>query len=102
MKAFLWVFVDGTNDLVMGANGARWTAANTAQKGPLFARWLRQWAKAYIADCTCLPVNVFGTWNKSRLDDEDLAREIGLHLQEIGKWIKAMDIVYYLDRPAVK
>jgi hypothetical protein len=36
------------------------------------------------------------------LDDEDLANEIALHLQGIAKWIKAMDIVHYLDQPEVK
>ena len=66
MKAFLWVFVDKTNDLVMGANGAQWTAASLCKhcpERPFIARWLCQWAKAYITDHTCLPVNVFGTWN---------------------------------------
>ena len=36
------------------------------------------------------------------LKDEDLAQEIHLHLQVIGKFMKAMDIVNYLDTPEMK
>lgn len=107
IKAFLWVYVDENNDLPQDANGARWIvaslrAANTAQKGPWFSQQLCEWTRAYILDWKNLPVNIYGTWNRSQLEDEDLANEIALHLQGIGKWIKAMDIVHYLDQPEVK
>ena len=36
------------------------------------------------------------------LEDEGLAEDIHLHLQSIGKYVKAMDIVHYLDTPAMK
>jgi hypothetical protein len=38
----------------------------------------------------------------SLLDKGELAREIHLHLQEKGKWARAMDIVHFLDRPEIK
>lgn len=47
-------------------------------------------------------MNQFGTWNTSRIHDEDFSTEIQLHLQGIGKYVKAMDIVYYLDQANVK
>jgi hypothetical protein len=48
------------------------------------------------------PTNLYGCWNVSLLEDEDLAQEIHLHLQGIGKYIKAMDIVHFLDTPKMK
>ena len=33
------------------------------------------------------------------LEDEGLAAEIHLHLQGVGKHVKAMDIVHFLDTP---
>ena len=43
-----------------------------------------------------------GCWNVSLLEDEDLTQEIHLHLQGIGKWVIAMDIVNYLDTPELR
>ena len=36
------------------------------------------------------------------LEDKGLAEEIHLHLQSIGKYVKAMDIVHHLDTPEIK
>ena len=36
------------------------------------------------------------------LEDEDFVNDLLLHLQEIGKYVSAMDIVHYLDKPKVK
>src|SRR6267154_6209368 len=47
-------------------------------------------------------MNIYGTWSSSILEDEDFAQELLLHLQGIGKYVKAMDIVEYLDRAEVK
>jgi hypothetical protein len=47
-------------------------------------------------------VNVYGTWNKSQLDDEDLEQEILTHLQGIGKYISAMDLARYMDQEDVQ
>ena len=35
-------------------------------------------------------------------EDEDFMNGLLLHLQEIGKYVSAMDIVHYLDKPKVK
>jgi hypothetical protein len=36
------------------------------------------------------------------LEDEGLVQEIHLHLQSIGKYMKAMLIVHYLNTPEMK
>lgn len=46
-------------------------------------------------------MNIYGTWNSSILEDEDFAQELLLHLQGIGKFVKAMDIVDYVARPNI-
>jgi hypothetical protein len=78
------------------------TVAHAAERGPWLARRLREWTRTYISDRKNLPLNTYGRWNVSLLEDEDLAQEIHLHLQGIGKYVKAMDIVHYLDTPEMK
>ncbi|TFK39602.1 hypothetical protein BDQ12DRAFT_722440 [Crucibulum laeve] len=46
-----------------------------------------------------IPENLYGTWNKSAIDDEDIAQEINLHLQSLGKDITADHIVKFVARP---
>ncbi|KAJ6578161.1 hypothetical protein B0H19DRAFT_879633, partial [Mycena capillaripes] len=83
---------------------ASMAAAHAAQKGPWTARKLRQWAREFIKDLNNLPKSPYGSWNKERsiLEDADVANEITLHLQSIGKYVKALDIVHYIDTPEVK
>ena len=76
--------------------------AHAAERGPWLARCLREWTHTYISDHENLLLNTYGCWNVSLLEDEDLAQEIHLHLQGIGKYVKAMDIVHYLDTPEMK
>lgn len=61
--------------------------------GPTQARRLREWTQAFILDHEDLPMNIYGTWNESILEDKDLAQELSVHLQGIGKNVVAMDIV---------
>jgi len=70
-------------------------------RGPWLARNLWEWSRAYIKDPTGLPLNEYGAWNVSLLEDEDLAQEIHLHLQGIGQYVKAW-ICTYLDTPKWK
>jgi hypothetical protein len=44
----------------------------------------------------------FGDWNQSMLLDEDLASDINLYLQELGKEISACKLVDFLARPDVR
>jgi hypothetical protein len=65
------------------------------------ARKLREWARNFIDSREEIPENQFGRGNKSAVDDEDLAQDIHLHLQSVGKYIKAEDIVQYCSAPDV-
>ena len=56
----------------------------------------------FILDCSVLPVNPYGDWNETLLVDEDLALDINLYLQEIGREITAKKIVEFLSHPDVK
>ena len=75
---------------------------NMAAWGAWLARQLKIWTCTFMADHEILPWNIYGQWNISLLEDEDLAQKIHLHLQGIGKFVKAMDIVHYLDTPEMK
>ncbi|KIL55567.1 hypothetical protein M378DRAFT_188659 [Amanita muscaria Koide BX008] len=59
-------------------------------------------SKQFILDCTVLPINPYGNWNESMLADEDIASDIKLYLQELGKDISAKKLVEFLERPDVK
>jgi hypothetical protein len=56
----------------------------------------------FMNDRTDLPINLYGSWNVSLLDKGELAWEIHLCLQEKGKWVRALDIVHFLDTPDIK
>jgi len=46
-------------------------------------------------------MNPYGGWNKSMLADEDLADNIWLHLQSLGKEITVAKLVAYFNAPKV-
>jgi len=103
---FLWQYTD-IKSRVKGKKGTTWVGAllimeHAAERGPWLAHRLREWTHAYIINCKNLPHNIYGCWNVSLLKDEDLTQEIHLHLQGICKFMKAMDIVNYLDTPEIK
>ena len=77
-------------------------AAFALGKGTYCARQLQRLSKQFIEDCTILPINPFGDWNQSMLLDEDLASDINLHLQTLGKEISARKLVAFLARPDVR
>ena len=76
-------------------------AAFALGKGTYCACQLRRLSKQFIEDCAILPINPFGDWNQSMLRDEDLASDINLHLQMLGKEISARKLVAFLARPDV-
>jgi len=82
----------------------QWSAASLAcaksyEKGPYHARKLREWARSFISDRSDLPINPYGTWSASVLDDEDVVADIHLHLTTIGKYMRALDIVHFTGTP---
>ncbi|KAG2758100.1 hypothetical protein P692DRAFT_201696756 [Suillus brevipes Sb2] len=98
---FLWNYTDSANNYP-GWMAASLKTAHAYEKGPWLAGRLREWVRAYCKDRRDLPMNIYGTWNSSKLEDEDFAQELLLHLQGIGKYVRAMDIVEYLDQAEVK
>ncbi|KAF9515962.1 hypothetical protein BS47DRAFT_1443540 [Hydnum rufescens UP504] len=68
-----------------------------------YASRLRHWSCAYLVDFEDLPKNDAGSWNTSVLmTDEDLKQDIQTHLQSLGPFVSAMDIVHFLDTPTMK
>ena len=63
---------------------------------------LRKWAKALIKDRDALPLSLTGTPCDCRIDDEDVAAEIAMHLQSLGPYVRALDIVHYTAIPEVR
>jgi hypothetical protein len=103
MKRFLWTFIDDRNTLGWVASSLDTIRKDGRGKtsGTYSARRLHKWTWAYVDDHDCLPNNLYGTWNHSILEDKDLAADIHLHLQGIRKYVRAMDIVQYLDDPEI-
>jgi hypothetical protein len=86
------------------SNHGSWSAASlecakSYEKGPSHARKLRKWARSFISDRSDLPINPYGTWSASVLDNEDIAAEIHLHLTTVGKYMQALDIVHFTGTP---
>jgi hypothetical protein len=99
MRMFLWMYTDPINPC--GWQDASLRTAKAYEKGGWLAGRLREWARAYILDRDDLPLNIYGTWNSSVLEDEDFKLELLLYLQSIGKYVRAMDIVDYIKKPDV-
>jgi hypothetical protein len=77
-------------------------AAISLGRGEYCARQLTRLSRQFIRDRAILPLNPYGKWNESLLVDEDLAMDINLHLQELGKEISAKKVVEFLGRADVK
>jgi hypothetical protein len=75
--------------------------ANIFEKSTASAEQLRIWARQWITD-RHVPANLYGTWTSSMLDNGDLAQSIHEHLQELGVYRKAEDVVWFLDRPVIQ
>jgi len=102
MKQFLWVYCNPESKTYNFWTASSLATATALEKGPWFSRRLREWAAAFIEEEKTLPLNPYGTWNRSRIDDEDLKQEVLTHLQGIGKYISAADISRYMGRHDVR
>ncbi|KAJ7097672.1 hypothetical protein C8R44DRAFT_643180, partial [Mycena epipterygia] len=87
-----------------GGTYARWgssalsvSAAHGLGRGKHCARVLATLARQFILTREVLDVNPYGEWNETMLADEDLANDIRLHLQSLGKEITAEKLVNYLN-----
>jgi hypothetical protein len=110
MEKFLWKYVNVNDDGTVrteNSAGGKWTQAALETAlflcgGPWLSRNLWAWSKGYIDDRNKLPTHEYGRSRISRIEDEYLAADIKLHLQGIGKYIQAQDIVTYLKDPEVQ
>jgi len=107
MASFLHVYISDDPKYGKSANGSRWMAssllaAHTQQKMSKHAEKLRKWTKAFICDRDALPISPTGKKTQSRILDEDIAADIAAHLQGIGQYVRALDIVQYTAIPEVR
>jgi hypothetical protein len=98
MRKLLWKYVDkeDTKSWIK----ASLETAHDHERGPHHARLLREWTRRFITNRS-LPTSTYGTWNASVLENEDLAHAIHLHLQSLGPYIRAQDVVDFIKKPEV-
>ena len=67
-----------------------------------YGRELRRWCQDFISDNQVLPHGMNSVWRTSALHaDEDLKLSIITHLQSLGKYFSANDLLEYLNTPDV-
>ncbi|KAJ7769276.1 hypothetical protein B0H16DRAFT_1260317, partial [Mycena metata] len=75
------------------------TASGKSGSKTWLGRKIRQWAIDFCEDKKNIPTHMYGRFNSSILSDEDIAGDIHLHLQSLGKWVSAKAIVQYVATP---
>lgn len=101
MAAFLRFYVAG--ELELNWTEASELAAKGAGRGSCLARSLRRWTLVYITSGgDKLPTIGCHNVHRALVADEDVVLELKLHLQSIGQYFKALDIVDYTARDDVK
>jgi len=56
--------------------------------------------RAFISNHEDLPVNIYGAGNESIINKHPkIAQAIHMHLQSIWKFVKAMDLLDFMDTP---
>lgn len=102
MLMFLNFYTNVQSNTHKAWGASSFQAAIGMSRGRYCARQLRRLTRQFIKDRTILPINPYGQWNESMLVDEDLANDINLYLQEIGKEISARKLMEYLARDEIK
>ncbi|KAF7334877.1 hypothetical protein MSAN_02357200 [Mycena sanguinolenta] len=73
--------------------------AASLDRKPGSGRKIREWSISFCEDKKNLPTHKYGRFNSSILSDEDVAGDILLHLQSLGKFVSVKDIVRYVATP---
>ena len=103
MKQFMWVYINLKSGFTGKWQAASLKTADNLEKGPALAKNLCIWTQAFIADHEDLPINPYGAWNEATIDKHpEIAQEIHAHLQGTGKFMKAMDLVNFMDMPEMR
>ncbi|CCO36614.1 hypothetical protein BN14_10756 [Rhizoctonia solani AG-1 IB] len=94
MAAALRIFchLDYTWDYTLSTDMSAIASGYSASYG----RTIRRLIRAFI-ERGDLPKNRYGNGKASIINDEDFAYELKMHLQSIGKYAKAQDIITYLS-----
>ncbi|CDO70198.1 hypothetical protein BN946_scf184905.g10 [Trametes cinnabarina] len=99
MKMFLSFFARAGPGREGWLSASLWTA-DAFQKGPACARSLRSWTRAFIVDRHVLPHTAVRPWQQTLLEkDPELKAAVEEHLQSVGKYVCAMDIVQFTSEP---
>ena len=95
MRVFLGLYChrDKQKRLGQGWKAMSRKAACVFQKGENRAKRLREWTRAFIADYRDLPEAMDPVGRSTLLENVDLKNGLARHLQGIGKYVRAMDIV---------
>ncbi|CAL1697595.1 unnamed protein product [Somion occarium] len=100
MQSLLAIYVNGKNEL--GWIDASLQAAIATGHSTSYGRTIRERTRSFINDRHCLPYTPMATWNKSSLELHGLKEGLVLHLQSLGKYIRALDIVEFCAEPSVQ
>ena len=98
MSIFLRVYVHSTK----GWTKSSLTAAKFLGRTGHLAKQLRSWSLAFILDRSELPDKRSLSGRISRLEDESVRSEAIMHLQSLGRYVSAMDLVKYFQRDDVQ
>ncbi len=99
MKMFLSAYVKRGDTKQWGALAM--TTAVAWDQGRPTSRKLRSWTRQFLADRHVLPHTPENTWTRSLIEKcPDLKQAISEHLQSVGKYVRAMDIVHFMAEPA--
>lgn len=98
MLVFLRVYAHGTG----GWMKSSLVATKFLGRGGYFAKSLRRWSIAFILNRGKLPDKRLFSGSISRLQDEDIESDATMHLQSLGKYVSAMDLVRYFQRDDVQ
>ncbi|KAJ7187586.1 hypothetical protein GGX14DRAFT_580946 [Mycena pura] len=101
MRTFLNLYVDPRSTTHGHWGASAMQAAVCLGRGSHYCRTVCKLARQFIHDRSLLPINPYGNWKDTMLLDEDLAVDINLYLQELGKDITADKLRLFLARPEV-
>lgn len=107
ITGFLALYINEDSKYGKGSHETRWTASSlhvaaSTQGSSDRVLKIHRWAKAFILNREALPISQSGKSCTSRIDNEDVAADIAAHLQSIGVYVTAQDLVNYVSIPAVK
>jgi hypothetical protein len=82
--------------------GASQSVAVSEGRSMGYGRTLRKWCQDFSGDHKTLPENRYGSSSTSALhSDEDLVMDIVVHLQSIGSYFSAGDLLQFINRPEI-